>query len=219
LSLRNMPALETFFNENEVVVDDTSVTSGKRKLVLESREFRVLDQFSSMLGTMAMASQALEEDKYPTIGVALTSLSMCIASLRPDRDVVLMSGTSVGDALLHSCVRQARAAILKDMIKRWIKDIDDNVKRTLFIGAMLDPRFKEVGKTAPEFATWDSEKDEIFEFELLARWVQKEPIVEMGTDAVAPKAVAPKAASPQATPCTGHRSGSISMSSFLSLGR
>lgn len=125
-----------------------------------------------------------------------------------------MSGTSVGDALLDPCVRQARAAILKDMIQRWIKDIDDNVKRTLLIGAMLDPRFKDVGKTAPEFATWDCEKNEIFEFEFLGRWVPKQPIVEMGTDVVAPKA-----ASPQATPCTGHRSGSISMSSFLSLGR
>ena len=216
--VRNKPSLETFFSENEVIVDDSSVSSGKKKLVFESREFRILDQFSAMLETMAMASQVLEGDKYPTIGAALTSLSMCIASLRPEREVVLMSGSSVGDAVLEPCVRQARAAILKDMIQRWIKDIDDNVKRTLLIGAMLDPRFKNVGRTAPEFAIWDREKDEIFEFELLGRWVQKEPIVEMGTDAVAPAAVAP-AAAPQATPCTGHRSGSITMSSFLSLGR
>ena len=49
----------------------------------------ILDQFSGMLETMAQASQICEGDKYPTIGAALTALSMCISSM--DKLVFLAS--------------------------------------------------------------------------------------------------------------------------------
>ena len=61
------------------------------------------------------------------------------------------SQASISDGLLEPCVRSARAAILRDLQQRWIEDIDDNVQRILCIGAMLDPHFKTIKDTAPEF--------------------------------------------------------------------
>lgn len=100
------------------------------------------------------------------------------------------------------------------MKERWIRDIHDNVKRTLVIGSMLDPRFKNIAQVAPEFADWDKEKDEIFQFEFLSRWVPKESNVEMDAPVMTPVS---RAASPSSPANTG--TGPISMSSFLSLTR
>ena len=99
----------------------------------------------------AQSSQICEGDKYPTIGAVLTALSICISSMRPTTDIILSSQSSISDGLLEPCVRAARAAILRDLQERWIEQIDDNVRRILCIGAMLDPRFKTIKETAPEF--------------------------------------------------------------------
>jgi hypothetical protein len=40
---------------------------------------------------------------------------------------------------------------------------------------MLDPRFKTIKDTAPDFAEIMLDMDSVFEFELLVRWVPKEP--------------------------------------------
>jgi len=40
---------------------------------------------------------------------------------------------------------------------------------------MLDPRFKTIKDTAPEFTESMLDMDSVFEFELLVRWVPKEP--------------------------------------------
>ena len=40
---------------------------------------------------------------------------------------------------------------------------------------MLDPRFKTIKDTAPEFTESMLDMDAVFQFELLARWVPKEP--------------------------------------------
>ena len=107
-------------------------------------------------------------------------------------------------------MRSARAALLRDLQQRWIEDIDDNVRRILCIGAMLDPRFKTIKDTAPEFTESMLDMDAVFEFELLARWVPKEPeaacsVVTDGSTVVG-TSLTPKAA---------RVSGGISMSSFL----
>ena len=67
---------------------------------------------------VAQASQICEGDKYPTIGSALTALSMCISSMRPTTDIILSSQASISDGLLEPCVRSARAAILRDLQQR-----------------------------------------------------------------------------------------------------
>ena len=64
---------------------------------------------------------------------------------------------------------------MRDLQQRWIEDIDDNVRRILCIGAMLDLRFKTIKDTAPEFTESMLDIDTVFEFELLDRWVPKEP--------------------------------------------
>ena len=66
-------------------------------------------------------------------------------------------------------MRSARSAILRDLQQRWIEDIDDNVRRILCIGAMLDPEFKTIKDTAPEFTESMLDMDAVFEFELLAQ--------------------------------------------------
>jgi hypothetical protein len=40
---------------------------------------------------------------------------------------------------------------------------------------MLDPRFKTIKVTAPEFTESMLDMDSVFEFELMARWVPEEP--------------------------------------------
>ncbi len=75
---------------------------------------------------------------------------------------------------------------------------------------MLDPRFKTIKDTAPDFTEIMLDMDAVFEFELLARWVPKEPetVCSVVTDGstVAATSLTPKA---------GRVSGVISMSSFL----
>ena len=99
---------------------------------------------------------------------------------------------------------------MRDLQERWIEDIDDNVRRILCIGAMLDPRFKTIKDTTPEFTESMLDMDTVFQFELLARWVPKDPeaacsVVTDGSTVVA-TSLTPKAA---------RVSGDISMPSFL----
>ena len=150
----NRPALVAFFEENDCLVKGETDPGKYLKMHLGTTDFKILDQFSGMLETMTQASQICEGDKYPTIGAALTALSMCISSMRPTTDIILSSQASISDGLLEPCVRSARAAILRDLQHRWIEDIDDNVRRILCIGAMLDPRFKTIKDTAPEFTEY-----------------------------------------------------------------
>jgi len=165
-----------------------------------------------MLETMTQASQICEGDKYPTIGAALTALSMCISSMRPATDITLASQASISDGLLEPCVRAARAAILRDLQERWIEQIDDNVRRILCIGAMLDPRFKTIKEAAPEFTESMLDMDSVFEFELMARWVPQEPEAACS---VVKDASTPTATNSSLIPTASRVSGGISMCSFL----
>ena len=75
---------------------------------------------------------------------------------------------------------------------------------------MLDPRFKTIKDTTPEFTESMLDMDTVFEFELLDRWVPKEPdaacsVVTDGSTVAATSL----------TPKTARVSGAISMSSFL----
>jgi hypothetical protein len=56
-----------------------------------------------------------------------------------------------------------------------IQNIDDNVRRILSIGAMMNPRFKTIQDTAPEFTEYMIDMSSVSVFELLCRWVPKEP--------------------------------------------
>jgi hypothetical protein len=60
----------------------------------------------------AQTSQICEGDKYPTIGAALTAVSMCISSMRPTTDIILPSEASISNGLLEPCVRAARAGFM-----------------------------------------------------------------------------------------------------------
>ena len=75
---------------------------------------------------------------------------------------------------------------------------------------MLDPRFKKIKDTSPEFTESMLDMDAVFQFELLSRWVPKEPeaVCSVVTDGstVAATSLTPKAA---------RVSGGNSMSSFL----
>ena len=75
---------------------------------------------------------------------------------------------------------------------------------------MLDPRFKTIKDTTPEFTESMLDMDTVFEFELQVRWVPKEPeaVCSVVTDGstVVVTSLTPKAA---------RVSGGISMSSFL----
>ena len=208
----NRPALVAFFEENDCMVEDEGGPGKYLKMHLGTTDFKILDQFSGMLETMAQASQICEGDKYPTIGVALTALSMCISSMCPTTDITLSSQGSISDRLLEPCVRAARAAILRDLQERWIEQIDDNVRRILCIGAMLDPRFKTIKETAPEFTDSMLDMDSVFEFELMARWVPKEP---EAASSVVKDTSTPTATNSSLTPTVSTVSGGISMSSFL----
>ena len=208
----NRPALVAFFEENECLVEDEADPGKYLKMHLGTTDFKILDQFAGMLETMAQASQICEGDKYPTIGAALTALSMCISSMRPTTDITLSSQASISDGLLEPCVRAARAAILRDLQERWIEQIDDNVRRILCIGAMLDPRFKTIKETAPEFTDSMLDMDSVFEFELMARWVPKEP---EAASSVVKDTSTPTATNSSLTPTVSTVSGGISMSSFL----
>ena len=93
----------------------------------------------------------------------------------PTTDIILSSHASISDGLLEPYVRAARAVILRDLQERWIEQIDDNVRRILCIGSMLDPHFKTIKDTAPEFTESMLDMDTVFQFELLTRWEPKEP--------------------------------------------
>ncbi len=45
----------------------------------------------------------------------------------------------------------------------------------LCIGGTLDPRFKSIKDVSPEFTENILDMDSVFEFELLVRWVPKDP--------------------------------------------
>ncbi len=46
---------------------------------------------------------------------------------------------------------------------------------SIFYGPMLDPRFKTTKDTAPEFTESMLDMESVFEFELMDRWVPKDP--------------------------------------------
>ena len=121
------------------------------------------------------SSQICEGDKYPTIGAAHTAVSMCISSMRPTTDIILSFQASIFNGLLDPCVRAARAGILRDLEQRWTEHIDYNVRRILYIGSILDPPFKTRKDTSPEFTEIMLDMGSVFEFELVVRWVPKEP--------------------------------------------
>ena len=96
---------------------------------------------------------------------------MCIPSGCPTVDIILSSQTIISNGLLDPSVRVARAAILWDLEQCWIEEIDDNVRRILCIGVMLDPRFKTIKDTSPEFTENMFDMDSVvFEFELKSIW-------------------------------------------------
>ena len=68
-----------------------------------------------------------------------------------------------------------RAAILQDLEQRWIEQIDDHVRRFLFIVNDGPTLLKTIKDTAPEFTERILDMDSVFEFELLVRWLPKEP--------------------------------------------
>ncbi len=123
-----------------------------------------------------------------------------------------MSQICEADGLLESYVRADRAAILWDLRQRWIEQIDDNVRRILCIGSMLDPRFKTIKETAPEFTESMLDMDSVFEFELIARWVPEES--ETACSVVKDEST-PTATNSSLIPTVSRVSGGISMSSFL----
>ena len=75
----------------------------------------------------------------------------------------------------RASVRAFRASILRDLEQMWIQNIDDNVRRILSIGAMMNPRFKKIQDTAPDFTEHMIDTSSVSEFELLCRWVPKAP--------------------------------------------
>ena len=74
---------------------------------------------------------------------------------------------------------------------------------------MLDPRFKTIKDTAPEFTESMLDMDTVFQFELLAWWVPKEPetVCSVVTDGST-------VAGTSLTPKVARVSGGISMSIF-----
>jgi len=103
---------------------------------------------------------------------------------------------------------------LRDLEERWIEDIDDNIRRILCIGSMLDPRFKTIRDTSPEFTESMLDTDSVFEFEILDRWVPKDPeaacsVVTNGSTVTS--------TNNSLTPAA-RVSGDISMSEFFSYG-
>jgi hypothetical protein len=80
-----------------------------------------------------------------------------------------------GAGSLPSCVCAVRAVILRGLEQKWTEHIDYNVRRILYIGSMLDPPFKTRKDTSPEFTEIMLDMDSVFEFELVVRWVPKEP--------------------------------------------
>jgi hypothetical protein len=100
--------------------------------------------------------------------------------------------------------------------RRWyqqwrIEKIDDNVRRILCIGAILDPRFKTIKETAPEFNE-SFDMDSVFEFELMTWWVPEES--ETVCSAVQ-DASTPTTTNSSLIPTSSRVSGGISMSRFL----
>ena len=77
---------------------------------------------------------------------------------------------------------------------------------------MLDPRFKTIKETAPEFTESMLDMDSVFEFELMARWVPEEPEAACS---VVKDASTPTAKNSSFIPTASRVSGGISMSSFL----
>ena len=75
---------------------------------------------------------------------------------------------------------------------------------------MLDPRFKTIKDTAPEFTESMLDMDAVFQFELLARWIPKEP--EAACSVVTDGSTV---AATSLTPTVLRVFGDISMSSFL----
>ena len=107
---------------------------------------------------------------------------------------------------------QTRDVIFQDLEDRWIHNIDDNVRRMLCIGSMLDPRFKTTQDTVPEFTDHMIDIHSVFEFELLSRWVPKDPeavcCVVNYSSTTTPTDIS-------LIPPTSRLSGSICMSNFL----
>ena len=75
---------------------------------------------------------------------------------------------------------------------------------------MLDPPFKTIKDTTPEFTESMLDMDTVFQFELLVRWVPKEP--ETACSVVTDGSTL---AGTSLTPKDVRVSGGISMSSFL----
>jgi hypothetical protein len=84
--------------------------------------------------------------------------------------------------------------------------------KIMCIGAMLDPRFKTIEETAPEFTALMIDMNSVFEFEILSRWVPKETEAVYAVVTDSSTAVATYSS---LTPSPSRLSGGISMSSFL----
>ncbi len=83
--------------------------------------------------------------------------------------------TCIFNGLLESSVRFVRVSIFRDFEQRWTEHIDYNVRRILYIGTRLDPHFKTIKDTGPDFTERILDMDSVFEIELLVRWVPQVP--------------------------------------------
>ena len=90
----------------------------------------------------------MEGGKYPTSSLVLPCIAKIIESVDPATKILFLERTVDGHVTVptnsfQATVMRGRAAMLKDMTKRWILELEAHLLDFYFIATILDPRFKD----------------------------------------------------------------------------
>ena len=90
----------------------------------------------------------MEGGKYPTSSLVLPCIAKVIESVDPATKILFLERTVDGHVTVptnsfQATVMRGRAAMLKDLTKRWILELEAHLLDFYFIATILDPRFKD----------------------------------------------------------------------------
>ena len=141
-------------HENQAPVMLNDVRNGRnagdtyKSNKLNVDEWTEVEEIAGCLQVAADASQMMEGGKYPTSSLVLPCIAKVIESVDPATKILVPERTVDGHVTVptnsfQETVMCGRAAMLKDLTKRWILELEADLLDFYFIATILDPRFKD----------------------------------------------------------------------------
>ena len=111
-------------------------------------EWTEVEEIAGCLQVAADASQMMEGGKYATSGLVLPCIAKVIESVDPATKILFPERTVDGQVAVptnsfQATVMRGRAAMLNDLTKRWIIELEPDLLDFYCVAALLDPRFKD----------------------------------------------------------------------------